>query len=126
MSIIGVGIDIIEITRIQRILFRFGYKFIKKILSKNEIKKYVITKHCIQFIAKKFVAKEAALKALGTGIQFGISFNQIETYHNHLGKPKLRFLKNALKQLEEIQCKSIHISISDQNKYACAIVILEN
>ncbi|UPT14619.1 holo-ACP synthase [Buchnera aphidicola] len=126
MSIIGIGTDIIEIDRIKKNFFRFGNKLAKKILSVKEWEEYKRSLNKINFIAKKFVAKEAAAKALGTGINNGINFNQIEIYHNSLGKPNFRFLKNALKKFKEKKCKFAHVSISDQKSYAHAIVILEN
>lgn len=126
MSIIGIGTDIVEIERIKTIIFQFGNKFANKILSTKEWKEYIISKNKINFIAKKFAAKEAASKALGTGINYGITFNQLELYNNSFGQPNLRFLDNALKKLKEIKCNSIHVSISDQKLYAHAIVILED
>lgn len=126
MSIIGIGTDIIEIERIKKIFFQFKNKFAQRILSMYEWKEYMISKNKISFLAKKFAAKEAAAKALGTGINYGITFNQLELYNNSVGKPHLRFLNNAGERFQEIQCKSIHVSISDQKLYAYAIVILED
>ncbi|QCI20980.1 holo-ACP synthase [Buchnera aphidicola (Hyperomyzus lactucae)] len=126
MPIIGIGADIIEISRIKKIFFNYGNKFAKKILSKEEWNQYVLSKNNIFFLAKKFAAKEAASKALGTGINYGITFKQLEFYNNQSGKPKLRFLKKALKKAIEIQCKSIHVSISDEKLYVYALVVLES
>lgn len=126
MSIIGIGTDIIEILRIKKIFFNYGHNFAKKILSREEWNQYILSKNNINFLAKKFSAKEAASKALGTGINYGITFNQLEFYNNSSGKPKLRFLKNALKKAQEMQCKSIHVSISDSKTYAYALVVLES
>lgn len=126
MSILGIGIDIVEVLRIKKIFFNYGNTFAEKILSVTEWKKYILSKNQIAFLAKKFAAKEAAYKALGVGIKHKITFNQLELYNNELGKPKLRFLKYALKRSKEIKCTSIYVSISDQKSYACALVILEN
>lgn len=126
MSIIGIGTDLIEISRIRKILLQYNNHFAKRILSIEEWKNYVLIKNKIHFLAKEFVAKEAASKALGTGINYGIQFNQLELYHDDFGKPKLRFFKNALKKSKELKCKSIHVSISDQKLYAHALVILES
>ncbi|ALD15210.1 4'-phosphopantetheinyl transferase [Buchnera aphidicola (Aphis glycines)] len=126
MSIIGIGTDIIEIDRIRKIFFQFGNKLAQKILSEKEWEKYIISLNKINFIAKKFAAKEAAVKALGTGINNGINFHQIEIYHDSLGKPNFCFLGNALKIFKEKRCKFAHISITDQKSYAYAIVILES
>ncbi|CAL4322066.1 holo-ACP synthase [Buchnera aphidicola] len=125
MSIIGVGIDIVEILRIKNIFNAFGRNFAKKILSIQEWEKYIVNKNPIQFLSKRFAVKEAASKALGTGIQKGIKFSELELYNDNLGKPKLRFLKNAFKKYQEIQCKSTFVSISDEKLYAYALVILE-
>ncbi|AHG60124.1 holo-ACP synthase [Buchnera aphidicola] len=126
MSIVGVGSDIVEILRIKNIFFKYQHKFAKKILSKIEWKKYIISQNYISFLAKKFAAKEAASKALGTGINNGVTLNQLEFYNNKFGKPKLRFLKNASKKSKKMKCKSIHVSISDEKLYAYALVILES
>ncbi|QFQ32434.1 holo-ACP synthase [Buchnera aphidicola (Aphis fabae)] len=126
MPIIGIGTDIVEIKRIKRIFFQFGNKLAKKILSIQEWREYIIYKNKIHFLAKKFAAKEAASKALGTGINYGITFKQLELYNNILGKPNFRFLDHAFQKFKEIKCKSIHVSISDEKLYAHAIVILES
>ncbi|WP_422667184.1 holo-ACP synthase [Buchnera aphidicola] len=125
MTIIGIGIDIIDIIRIQKIILNYKEKFAKRILSKYEWQQYIISNNHINFLAKRFSIKEAASKALGTGICSGIKFNQIELYHDQYGKPKIRFFNNALIQLKKIKCNFIHISITDEKKYVYSIVILE-
>ncbi|AYN24802.1 holo-ACP synthase [Buchnera aphidicola] len=126
MSIVGIGTDIIEILRIKNIVYNFKDKLAKKILSVQEWEKYIVNKNPINFLAKRFAVKEAASKALGTGINYGIKFNQLELYNDISGKPKLRFLKCALQKSREIKCKSIFVSITDEKLYAYALVILEN
>ncbi|CAL4321953.1 Holo-[acyl-carrier-protein] synthase [Buchnera aphidicola (Protaphis terricola)] len=126
MSIISIGTDIVEIKRIKKIFLSFRNKLARRILSENEYIKYFKIKNKIKFLAKSFAVKEAASKALGTGINCGITFNQLELYNSYLGKPKLRFLNNALKKLKKMKCKSIHVSTSDEISYSYAIVILEN
>ncbi len=122
---IGIGIDIIKIKRIKEIPKNRIWNFCKKILTKNELKEYKKTKNKTNFLAKKFASKEAASKALGTGIQKGIYFNNFEIYHNKIGKPKIKFLYKALKILKKKKAKKIHISITDEKKYAQSIVIIE-
>ncbi|CAL4321339.1 holo-ACP synthase [Buchnera aphidicola] len=126
MTIISIGIDIVEISRIKKIFFNFGDKFAKRILSKYEWQEYITSKNCIAFISKRFSVKEAASKALGMGINSGIQFNQLELYHNVYGKPEMRFFKHALAQYKKINCQYIHVSITDEKKYAYSTVILEN
>ncbi|WP_343189244.1 holo-ACP synthase [Buchnera aphidicola (Chaitoregma tattakana)] len=124
MSILGIGIDIVEINRIKKIDIFFRNKLAKRILSKKELSKYLVSCNKIQFLIKRFCVKEALAKALGTGIRNKISFKHFEIYNNRLGKPKIKFLKNTFSYFHKIKKK--HVSISHEKKYFCSIVILEN
>ncbi len=124
MNIIGIGIDIIEIKRIKKIKSRIKKKISKKILTKYEYKKYKTEKNKNFFLAKILVAKEATSKALGIGMRRGVNFNNFIIYHNKIGKPKVKLIKKASKIFKNIK-KKIHISITDEKKYAQAIVIVE-
>ncbi len=125
MTILGIGIDILEIKRIKKMNHKRINKLSKKILTKIELKKFKKSKNKINFLAKKFTAKEAASKALGTGINKGIYFNNFEIYNNPKGKPKIKFLKKSLKLIKKLKIKKIHISISDEKKYTQSLVIIE-
>ncbi|MBZ2279884.1 MAG: holo-ACP synthase, partial [Buchnera aphidicola] len=85
----------------------------------NEWNEYVNRKKYVCFLAKRFAVKEAASKALGTGIRNGVSFNQIELYNNIYGKPKLRFSKHAYKTFKKLKCNQSHVTVTDQRKYTC-------
>jgi holo-[acyl-carrier protein] synthase len=125
MSIIGIGTDIVEISRIRKQLNKNNIDFAKQVLTCRELTEYESCKQKEYYIAKKFAAKEAAVKALGTGIAKGISFQSIEIYHDALGKPNMRFY-GAVESLSQLkQVNSIHLSISDEIHYATAVVILE-
>ncbi|WP_343191929.1 holo-ACP synthase [Buchnera aphidicola] len=126
MSIIGIGIDIVEINRIKKVYNCFKNKFAERILSKLEFKKYLFLKNKIKFLTKIFSLKEACSKALGTGIRKKVSFKNIEIYNNKLGKPKIRFLKNVLIFSKNMKVRKKYVSISYEKKYFCALVILEN
>ncbi len=123
MKILGIGIDIINIKRIKKI-YNSKKFFYKKILTKKELLEYKKKKNKIQYLAKKFVSKEAACKALGIGMKNGINFKNFEIYHNKLGKPKIKFLKKALKIFKKKNANKTFISISDEKKYAQCIVII--
>ncbi|QJC29024.1 holo-ACP synthase [Enterobacteriaceae endosymbiont of Plateumaris rustica] len=126
MKIIGIGIDIVEISRIKKIFYRFKNRFVHKILSINEFNNYINNnKNNIYFLAKRFAIKESAVKALNTGFTNGIFFNQFELYKNKFGKPKLKIFHQALNIANKMKYKKIHISLSDEKKYVCAIVIIE-
>ncbi|WMY97423.1 MAG: holo-ACP synthase [Arsenophonus sp.] len=125
MSIIGIGLDLVKISRIKEI-YTSSRKIAKKILSFNEYQRYQMNNFPIEFIAKHFSVKEAASKALGTGIKEGIYFNQFELFHDFFGKPKLNLLGKARSISKQLKIKKIHVSISDEKKYVCSIVIFEN
>jgi holo-[acyl-carrier protein] synthase len=126
MTIIGIGIDIITISRIKKIINESGAKLAKRILSKKEFKEYLVKKNKINFLAKRFSAKEAASKALGTGMRNKITFNNFEVYNDHYGRSKLLLLNRAKILAKRMGIKYIHINLTDEKKYACAIVIFEN
>lgn len=125
MSIIGIGCDIICLKRIQKIVNKFKKKFSKRILSNNELKELCNTKDKINFIAKRFAAKEAVLKCLGTGLKNNIGFKHFELSHNNFGKPKLVFLKQAKYILTKYNITAVHVSISDEKNCIFVVVILE-
>jgi holo-[acyl-carrier protein] synthase len=78
------------------------------------------------FSGEAFAVKEAAAKALGTGIRNGLAFNQFEVYNDELGKPKLRLWGEAKSLAERLGVSSIHVTLADERHYACATVIIES
>lgn len=124
--IYGIGIDIIEINRIKKIVLRSGNKLAKRILSEFELKEYLNEKYPISFLSKRFAVKEAASKAFGIGINKGVKFNQFEIFNDDLGKPKLNLISDAAWLAKKISLKKTHVTLSDTQMYACAIVILES
>ncbi len=127
MNIIGIGIDILNIKRINNMNNKKINKFAKKILTKNEYKKYKNLKNKKEyFLAKKFTAKEAISKALGIGIKNGTLLKNFEIYNNKKGKPKIKILNKIFKIFKIKKNNKIHISITDEKKYAQSIVIIEN
>lgn len=126
MSIIGLGIDLIKIKRIKRLVFIYKQKLAERILTKNELVIYKCYKNKIKFLAKSFAIKEAAVKALGTGIKNGIFFNQFEIYHDYFGKPYLKLFRKAMHLSKKLGVNKIHVTLTDEQKYACAVVIIEN
>tara|TARA_B100001989_G_C24409081_1_gene398088 strand:+ start:296 stop:694 length:399 start_codon:yes stop_codon:yes gene_type:complete len=120
------GIDIVEINRISKIYQRFGFNFLVKVLSRQELKIIPIQKKKrINFISGRFVVKEALVKALGTGFRDGLSFKKISIVNNDYGQPEILFDK-SLKEFFKKKIKDIHISvsISHEKKYCVASVII--
>ena len=127
MKIFGIGTDIINIKRMEKTLKKDGGSFKKKVFSKNEIIYCEKKKNPTTFFAKRFAAKEALSKALGTGIRKGINFKNIEISNDNLGKPSIKlrgstaiFLKKKIKTKKY----SIYLSLSDDEPWAQATVII--
>ena len=127
MKIFGIGTDIVNIKRIEKILRRQGVKFKSKIFSKNEIDYCEKKKNPSAFYAKRFAAKEALTKALGVGIRKRTSFRNIEIFNDARGKPFIRlsgstdtYLKKKIKKKKY----KIFLSLSDDNPWAQATVII--
>lgn len=127
MKIFGIGTDIVNIKRIEKSLKKHKLNFKNKIFSKKEISYCEKRKNPSAFYAKRFAAKEAFSKALGTGIRKGVSLKNIEISNDVHGKPSICLkgdLANYLKK--RVKCKKydIHLSLSDDKPWAQATVII--
>ncbi len=123
--IYGIGTDIVRIQRIDKNLQRYGDRFASRILSDDEFEGFQASARKAHFLAKRFAAKEAAAKALGTGFRGGLSLRDISVTHDKLGKPILDFSPKGLEQLKARSIGGTHLSISDEHDYAIAFVTLE-
>jgi holo-[acyl-carrier protein] synthase len=127
MSIYGIGIDLCDIDRIKQSLERYSESFANKILHPCEKQVFESSKFKARFLAKRFAAKEAFAKALGTGIADGVILPDIEVKNNALGKPYLILHGKAKTKLELIALEGqVHLSISDEKHYAIAQVVIES
>jgi len=127
MKIFGIGTDIVNIKRMEKSLKKNGKTFKDKIFSKREIVYCDKKNNPYPFYAKRFAAKEALSKALGTGFRKGINFKDIEVLNDNYGKPSIRlkgstgvFLKNKIKTKKYY----IYLSLSDDVPWAQATVII--
>ncbi len=125
MAIIGIGTDIVKISRIKRIFKKYPKGFAERILHKNELKIMKGLKDPKTYIAKRFSAKEAVAKALGTGIAHGVAFQEIEISNNENGQPVLTLHGNTLKVANKLGVTGNFVSLSDEREYAIAYVVLE-
>ncbi|WP_261815970.1 holo-ACP synthase [Vibrio gallicus] len=126
MAILGLGTDIAEIERVAKALSRTGKPFAQRILTETEMSHFDGLSFQAKYLAKRFAAKEAASKALGTGISKGVSFQDFEIHNDPLGKPCLTLSGQAKVIADSLGVKRYHISISDERHYAVATVILED
>ncbi len=127
--ILGIGTDIVEVSRIKKLLIRFPERFLSRCFHPSEIEKfYSLSKiRQPQFIAKRFAAKEALVKAFGTGFSNGIEMNQIAVMNNEAGQPSIYLAPKitAIFQRAHEPKFKIHLSLSDEINYAIAFVTVE-
>ena len=126
MRIFGNGVDIIDNSRIEKSIKIKG--FINRIFTKNEISDSKKTKNKVSFFAKRFAAKEAMVKAIGTGFRNKINFKDIEVKNNYLGKPKISINKKIIIMLKEklnLENFNIHLSLADEKKYSIAYIVID-
>ncbi|CAM2870972.1 holo-ACP synthase [Vibrio diazotrophicus] len=124
--IVGLGTDIAEIERIEKAFNRSGEAFAQRILTESELEVFTNLKQKGRYLAKRFAAKEAASKALGTGIAHGVSFQDFEISNDENGKPVLTLSGKAQQIAQASSVRSVHLTISDERHYAVATVILES
>jgi holo-[acyl-carrier protein] synthase len=124
LKIIGIGTDIVQIRRIQTAMERHGDVFARRILHPNEFALFLDKSQPELYLAKRFAAKEAVAKALGTGIAQGVSFEDIETFNNKAGKPEFCLHGKSREKALALGVTDYHLSLSDEKDYAVAYVLL--
>ena len=125
MAIFGIGTDIVSLERVERSYQRHGNKFAERILSAVELEVYSEKNNKVTYLAKRFAAKEAISKALGTGMRKGIDFKQLSIVTNQLGKPEVVLQGKAQEWAQKSEITKVHLSISDERDAALAFAIAE-
>jgi len=123
--IYGVGNDVVEIGRIERALARFGERFARRILCEPELRRFAGHVKPAAYLAKRFAAKEAFTKALGTGIHAPANWHGVWVKNLPSGKPILEFSPPLRALMEKRNIRHTHLSLSDERGLAFATVILE-
>jgi holo-[acyl-carrier protein] synthase len=123
--IFGVGTDIVEIERIRKALERWGERFAERILCAPELSRFKKHKQPVNYLAKRFAAKEAFTKALGTGIKAPANWHGVWVANLPSGKPELQFSPALKSLLDKNQIQQAHLSLADERGMAVATVILE-
>jgi len=121
----GIGTDFVEVSRIDKILQRWGDRFIGKVYSINEINYCKNKAFPAMHYAARFAAKESFLKSLGIGLGMGVKLKDIEVINNPLGSPVLKIHERIKDSLDKLGIIAMHISITHTREHALAIVILE-
>jgi holo-[acyl-carrier protein] synthase len=122
--IYGIGTDVVKVKRMAKSLSRTGQSYAQNLLTDDEFVDYKKVKNQAKFLAKRFAAKEAFVKALGTGFRYPALPKNITVAHNELGKPELKFEEDLQDYLDMNKIRCNHISIADEDKVAIAFVVL--
>ena len=123
--IYGIGIDVVEPHRIDRLLGIYGERFARRVLTSIEWAGFEKTARPVLYVANRFAAKEAFSKAMGTGFRYPVTLQCISVVQNRLGKPSLQFHPNLQKLMSDEGVGGHHLTISDEKSLACACVVLE-
>ena len=123
--IYGIGIDLVSIKRIKEVIDRWGMRFINRVFTDREIDFCLKRPKSAQAFASRFAAKEAFSKAIGLGMRKGITWRDIETLQQASGKPDLKISGKSLSLCEQERITNWHITLSDENGFSIAVVVLE-
>ncbi|MFQ5596929.1 MAG: holo-ACP synthase [Nitrospiria bacterium] len=125
MAVVGIGIDLVRISRIKKMMERWNGRFLDRVFSSRE-KAYCLQMHLPYIhLSGRFAIKEAVMKALGTGLRSGIRWKEIETLRGPSGQPQVRLLGTAYKKAAGLGVAEIFCSISHDVDYAVGQVVLE-
>ncbi|HWQ39433.1 MAG TPA: holo-ACP synthase [Burkholderiales bacterium] len=124
--IAGIGIDLVEISRVERMLAAYGDRFVERVLTPVERDDYRGSTKQAWFLGGRFAAKEALSKALGTGLRFPVTLQAISVIRDDRGRPGLRFGETLAGHLQHNRIARVHLSITHEKDLACAIVVLES
>lgn len=130
--IYGIGTDILSIKRIEELHKKYGEALPRRILSRIEELEFTNrfaqqnSADAVRFLAKRFVAKEAFAKAMGTGVRAPVSLHNISITHTSLGKPEFVYEKELQDWLDEQKMVKVHLSLSDEQRYVTAMVVAES
>ncbi|MGH9585451.1 MAG: holo-ACP synthase [Acidobacteriaceae bacterium] len=124
--LVGTGIDVVEIDRIANTIERYGERFLRRVFTQGEIAYCGRKRNCAESFAARFAAKEAGAKALGTGIQHGVTWTEIEVRRAAGERPTLHFSGRALQRAEQMGVRRVSLSLTHSETMAMASVHLED
>ena len=125
MSIFGIGVDLVKAKRIQLLYQKYGDRFPKRILDDDEMQLFENSKNKERYLCNAFAGKEAAVKALGTGFSQGVHWKDFGLSRKSSGQPQLHYTKKIKEKFNSLGISSSHISISDEDPWSIAMVVLE-
>ena len=123
--IAGIGVDIVDISRIEKLVDRYGERFLRRVYTEKETAYAKSGANTAERLAGRFAVKEAVMKALGTGKSQGILWRDVETVRGRFGKPEVHLHGQAVKWAKMRESGPVHVSITHDGGKAVAFVILE-
>ncbi len=124
--IVGTGVDITEVARIHHAVERFGERFLKRVFTPDEVRYCLSRPNADERLAARFAAKEAGMKAIGTGLRLGVTWQDVEVIRQLGGRPGLQFHGKAAEFAAALGCQRTNLSLSHTKDQAIAFVILES
>jgi holo-[acyl-carrier protein] synthase len=124
--ILGIGTDIVDTERLDYMVDAYGDRFLERVFTRREVETAEQRATLSERLGTRFAAKEACMKALGTGWRGGVQFNHIEVRKHPTGRPELFLTGVARERAEELGVEHIHVSLSHEAQMAMAVVILED
>jgi len=124
--ILGTGIDIVEVPRIARSIERFGDRFLTRVFTASEIRYCQSKANAVERFAARFAAKEAGMKAIGTGMRGGVTWQDFEVGREPGGRPTMVFHGKAAQVAQTLGGRHTHLSVSHTEEHAIAYVVLED
>lgn len=123
--IFGVGTDLLKVSRVEAVYARFGERFAERLLMPEELELFRWTKHPVRFLAMRFAAKEAIVKALGTGFANGMWIRDSGIRPNRLGRPDVIWSERGQRLCADLGVGKGHVSLSDEAGLIVAMAVLE-
>ncbi len=123
--ILGVGTDVVELSRIQAVYDRFGEHFVRRLLMEEELELFRHSKFPVRFLAMRFAGKEATVKAMGTGFRHGIWLRDVGILNNDWGRPLVIWSERGRGVCEQLGIGAGHVSLTDDAGLVVAFAVVE-
>ena len=122
--IFGIGTDVLEVARVERVYAKYGEHFVQRLLLPAELEQLKLTQRTVRFLAMHFAAKEAIVKAMGTGFAHGVWIRDVGTVQNRWGKPEVIYSERGRRLCDQMGIGNCHITLTDEAGLVVAMALL--